>query len=85
MSKNDELKRLKIYTIKKLRKIVQMVQEQEQRKHWLTIAELTEEYSISRKTFDRMRQKGLEVCQRKANGKILVNRTVFENFLKLRK
>ena len=79
MTQKEELRKLKVYTINKLKKIERLVQPKN--KEWLTVTEVTEEFSISRKTFDRLREKGLEVSQPKRNGKILVNRNDFTNFL----
>ncbi len=75
-----EVRKLKAFTINRLKRMEKMIKEQ-QKKDWLTVQELVEEYNISRKTFDRLRVKGLKVSQPKRNGKILVNRNEFETFL----
>lgn len=94
------LQKLKAYEINRINKmrreqktflkklemdVERMLKRQTNPKEWLTIAELIEEFSISRKTFDRMRQRGLEVWQPIPNGKILVNRNQFTNFLNAQK
>lgn len=79
MASKSEIKKLKIYTIKKLKEMERLIETK--KKDWLTVNEIVEEYSISRKTFDRLREKGLKVSQPKQNGKILVNRTELEIFL----
>ena len=75
-----EVRKLKAFTINRLKRMEKMIKEQ-QKKDWLTVQELVKEYNISRKTFDRLRVKGLKVSQPKRNGKILVNRNEFETFL----
>ena len=75
-----EVRKLKSFTINRLKRMEKMIKEQ-QKKDWLTVQELVKEYNISRKTFDRLRVKGLKVSQPKRNGKILVNRNEFETFL----
>jgi len=75
-----EVRKLKAFTINRLKRMEKMIKE-EQKKDWLTVQELVKEYNISRKTFDRLRVKGLKVSQPKRNGKILVNRNEFETFL----
>lgn len=79
MTTKSEIKKLKIYTIKRLNKMEKLIKTK--KKNWLTVNEIVKEYSISRKTFDRLREKGLNVSQPKRNGKILVNRNELETFL----
>ena len=75
-----EVRKLKAFTINRIKRMEKLIKEQ-QKKDWLTVQELVREYNISRKTFDRLRVKGLKVSQPKRNGKILVNRNEFETFL----
>ena len=75
-----EARKLKAFTINRIKRMEKLIKEQ-QKKDWLTVQELVKEYNISRKTFDRLRVKGLKVSQPKRNGKILVNRNEFEAFL----
>ena len=79
MTQQEQLRKLKVFTIKKLRKIEQQLHPD--KKEWITVKEVVEEFDISRKTFDRMREKGLTVSQPKRNGKILVNREKLTTFL----
>lgn len=80
MKKDVEMYKLKVYTIKRL-KVLQKLIEENQQKDWLTVNEVIEDFNISRKTFDRLRVKGLKVSQPKRNGKILVERKEIVNFL----
>lgn len=82
MSTKREIHKLKIYTINKLRQIEQLAKEKQHPKSWLTVKEIQEQFDISRKTFDRLREKGLKVSQVKRNGKILVERNEIINLLK---
>lgn len=77
-------KKLRAYTINKLKKMEKKLLEIEKKNEWITVKEIEEEYSISRKTLDRMREKGLKVSQPSRNGKILVNRKELELFLNQR-
>ncbi len=85
--KNSEIRKLKVHTINRLNKFSKKQKElellllkQNNKKEFLTVKQLCEEFNISRKTFDRMRDKGLKVLQPKRNGKILVKRDDFINF-----
>ncbi|WP_304142722.1 hypothetical protein [Mesoflavibacter zeaxanthinifaciens] len=80
MKRDVEMYKLKVYTIKKLKALQKLIEENQQ-KDWLTVNEITEDFNISRKTFDRLREKGLKVSQPKRNGKILVERKEIVNFL----
>lgn len=80
MKKDVEMYKLKVYIIKRL-KVLQKLIEENQQKDWLTVNEVIEDFNISRKTFDRLRVKGLKVSQPKRNGKILVERKEIVNFL----
>ena len=82
MNQQEKLRKLKIFTNKKLRKIEQELHSE--KKDWITVKEVIEEFKISRKSFDRMREKGLKVSQPKRNGKILINRNELETFLNLK-
>jgi len=75
-----EVRKLKAFTINRIKRMEKLIKEH-QKKDWLTVPELVKEYRISRKTFDRLRIKGLKVSQPKRNGKILINRNEFETFL----
>ena len=75
-----EVRKLKAFTINRIKRMEKLIKEQ-QKKDWLTVQELVKEYRVSRKTFDRLRIKGLKVSQPKRNGKILINRNEFETFL----
>lgn len=93
----QKLKAYEINSINKMRKeqmtflkklemdVERMLKKQTLPKEWLTIAEVMDDFSISRKTFDRMRARGLEVWQPIPNGKVLVNRNLFINFLNAQK
>ena len=81
MKSEKEIQKLKVYTIKKIREIKKLVEENSNKKDWLTVNEVEQEFNLSRKTFDRLRVKGLIVSQPKQNGKILVERNVMINFL----
>lgn len=80
MKRDVEMYKLKVYTIKKLKTLQKLIEENQQ-KDWLTVNEVVENFNISRKTFDRLREKGLKVSQPKRNGKILVERKEIVNFL----
>ncbi|MFV0573635.1 MAG: hypothetical protein ACK5M1_14605 [Xanthomarina gelatinilytica] len=80
MKRDVEMYKLKVYTIKKLKALQKLIEENQQ-KDWLTVNEITEDFNISRKTFDRLREKGLKVSQPKRNGKILVERKEIVDFL----
>lgn len=80
MKRDVEMHKLKVYTIKKLMALQKLIEES-QKKDWLTVNEVIEDFNISRKTFDRLREKGLKVSQPKRNGKILVERKEIVNFL----
>ncbi|MFD2551164.1 hypothetical protein ACFSQP_04985 [Bizionia sediminis] len=80
MKRDVEMYKLKVYTIKKLKALQRLIEENQQ-KDWLTVNEVIEDFNISRKTFDRLREKGLKVSQPKRNGKILVERREIVNFL----
>ncbi|MBG27025.1 MULTISPECIES: helix-turn-helix domain-containing protein [Croceibacter] len=47
----------------------------------LTVKECCEEYKVSRKTFDRWRENGLQIIQKKPNSRIFVKRASVEQFL----
>jgi len=93
----QKLKAYEINSINKMRKeqmtflkklemdVERMLKKQTLPKEWLTITEVMDDFSISRKTFDRLRGRGLEVWQPVPNGKVLVNRNLFINFLKAQK
>jgi len=81
MKTKQETQKLKVYTIKKLREMRKLIEENNIKKEWLTVNEVIEEFGISRKTIDRMREKGLNFSQPKRNGKILINRTELVTFL----
>lgn len=80
MKRDVEMYKLKVYTIKKLKALQKLIEESQQ-KDWLTVNEVIEDFNISRKTFDRLRVKGLKVSQPKRNGKILVERNELVKFL----
>ncbi|WP_336129418.1 hypothetical protein [Mesoflavibacter sp. CH_XMU1422-2] len=80
MKRDVEMYKLKVYTIKKLKALQKLIEENKQ-KDWLTVNEVIEDFNISRKTFDRLREKGLKVSQPKRNGKILVERNELAKFL----
>lgn len=80
MKRDVEMYKLKVYTIKKLKALQKLIEESQQ-KDWLTVNEVIEDFNVSRKTFDRLREKGLKVSQPKRNGKILVERKEIVNFL----
>lgn len=80
MKRDVEMYKLKVYTIKKLKALQKLIEENQQ-KDWLTVNDVIEDFNISRKTFDRLREKGLKVSQPKRNGKILVERNELVNFL----
>ena len=82
MKKDVETHKLKVYTIKRLLAFKKLIKENNNKKDWLTVSEVIDEFSISRKTFDRLREKGLKVYQPVLNGKILISRDEFINFLK---
>lgn len=81
MAQREEIRKLKIYTINKLRRMEKQLLESTNKNTWLAVKEVEEEFGISRKTIDRMREKGLSVSQPKRNGKILINRTELVTFL----
>ena len=81
----EELRKTKAYIINRQIKFEKKPLKQIAKKDWLTVKEVSEEFNISRKTFDRLREKGLEVAQPKMNGKILVERRKIINFLKQEK
>jgi len=81
MIEKNEIKKLKIYTLKQLYKMRQEMRELKKKRDWLSVKEVETEFVISRKTIDRMREKGLKVSQPKRNGKILINRNELETFL----
>ena len=81
MKRDVEMYKLKVYTIKKLKSLQKLIEESNNKKDWLTVNEVVENFNISRKTFDRLREKGLKVSQPKRNGKILVERKEIVNFL----
>lgn len=60
MKRDVEMYKLKVYTIKKLKALQKLIEESQQ-KDWLTVNEVIEDFNISRKTFDRLRVKGLKV------------------------
>lgn len=81
MKRDVEMHKLKVYTIKKLKSLQKLIEESNNKKDWLSVNEVIEDFNISRKTFDRLRVKGLKVSQPKRNGKILVERHEIVNFL----
>ncbi len=81
MKTNKESKEFKVYVINRMNKLKKLITENNNKKDWLTVTEVIEEFNISRKTFDRLREKGLQVSQPKKNGKILVERRVLIDFL----
>jgi len=81
MMQKEEIRKLKVYTINKLRKMEKQLLENNNKNTWLAVKEVEKEFGISRKTIDRMREKGLNVSQPKRNGKILINRTELITFL----
>ncbi|MFC7356467.1 hypothetical protein ACFQO1_02105 [Jejudonia soesokkakensis] len=81
MNSEIEIQKLKVFTLKKLIELKTMIKEQEKKKTWLSVADVEDEFKLSRKTFDRMRLDGLKVSQPKLNGKILVEREVLKTFL----
>jgi len=81
MKRDVEMHKLKVYTIKKLKSLQKLIEESNNKKDWLTVNEVVENFNISRKTLDRLRQKGLKVSQTKRNGKILVERKEIVDFL----
>lgn len=83
MMTKTEVRKLKAFTINRIKRMEKLLKEQ-QKKEWLTVQELIKEYGISRKTFDRLRIKGLKVSQPVRNGKILVSRSELETFLNLK-
>ncbi len=83
MTTKSEIKKLKAFTINRIKRMEKLLKEQ-QKKDILTVQELIKEYGISRKTLDRLRVKGLKVSQPVRNGKILVSRNELETFLNLR-
>lgn len=85
---NKTEKRLVDYVIKnnqklkkRLSELDRIIAEMNNFKENLTVNEICTQYPISRKTFDRYREAGMEVSQPKRNGKIIVNRKEFEKYL----
>lgn len=66
---------------KRLSELERIIAEMNNFKENLTVKEICEQYSLSRKTFDRYREAGMKVLQPKMNGKIIVNRKEFEKYL----
>lgn len=65
----------------RVEKLEKIISEMDSIKTFLTVNEVCREYSISRRTFDRYKNNGLKVYQPKRNGKIIVNREEFEEYL----
>ncbi|WP_123803351.1 hypothetical protein [Flavivirga aquatica] len=91
MMKNESLQKLKAFEIKRIRRMesrqiefLEALKKEKQLDDWLSVKDVIGIYSISRKTFDRLRLKGLKVSQQKVNGKILVQRKEIEKFLTLK-
>lgn len=81
MKTSKEIYKLKVFTINRLNELKKLIEENNNKKDWLTVSQVIESFNISRKTFDRLREKGLEVSQPKKNGKILVERRILIDFL----
>ncbi len=84
------LQKLKAFEIKRIREMEkrqkvffnEILKKSGPKRDFLTIKQLCEKYSLSRKTFDRLREKGLPVIQSIRNGKYWLIIMCLRNFSK---
>ena len=86
--KSKEIQKIKIYVVNKLRKLekeqksfLESVAEEKKLDDFLTVNQIMQEYSASRKTIYRWRNKGLKVYQKKPSSNLRVKRADLVKFL----
>lgn len=85
----SEKQKLKAYVIRTMitlrknqREFFRSIEKEKSLDDLLSPNQVIEELNISRKTFDRWREKGLKVLQDRPNGAIRVQRSELMNYLK---